>query len=77
MSEAGQGVEKYEVVAISRSEQTALLSDYQTELHWDTMLDADGEETLDAQEARMVILQWPDGTWGELDLDDWVRVTIH
>jgi hypothetical protein len=68
---------KREIVAISRSNRTCLLEDYETELHFDQMFDRDGEETMDAQEACTALVEMPDGSWTELDLNDWVNVTIH
>ncbi|PWJ88361.1 hypothetical protein C8D77_11183 [Mesorhizobium loti] len=56
-----------DVAAVNVAQRIAVMDDGAT-VHLETLLDADGEETDDADEARSAVGQLPDGSWLAVDL---------
>ncbi len=56
-----------DVAAVNVGQRIAVMDD-DTIVHLETLLDADGEETDDAEAARSAVGQLPDGSWLAVDL---------
>lgn len=65
------------IVCVNRKRRVALLDDHKTEVPFDAMYDAEGEETPDAEEAISATLELPSGLWVVLDLREWHPPTLH
>lgn len=64
------------VVAINRTMQLALLDDHVTEVPF-TMFDELDAETCDPKKGVRAELELPGGEPVELDLTEWLTVTLH
>lgn len=65
-----------EIAAICRRRGVVLLTDWDTELPM-VMLDHEGEETLDGDEAVAGVIEVTTGCYVQLDLTLWEKPTMH
>jgi LDH2 family malate/lactate/ureidoglycolate dehydrogenase len=70
---------KLDIVAVSRAREKVLLSDWQTEIPFNCMYDEDGNETDDASEAIVAVVELNEKWWAALELAEWEghEETVH
>ena len=65
-----------DIVAINRADMVMLLASGDV-VDFDMMFDCDGDETEDAMDAVVAIVQFPNGLWGVVDLTQFDAATVH